>query len=77
MKITRYYELEHPKYGIWYATSLLRAAEIINCSQIYIYNRVKTTDQIKGWKITEIPDIDDIPFRWINPTRETVLSKCL
>lgn len=74
MQTTHYYELEHPQYGIWYATSLLRAAKIIDCSKIYIYNRIKLTDKIKGWKITEIPDIDDIPFKWINQSRETVLN---
>lgn len=71
---THYYELEHPEYGIWYVTSLLRAAVIIDCSQIYIYNRIKVNNKIKGWTIKEVPDLDDIPFQWVNPDRHTVIS---
>lgn len=74
MREQHYYELSHPKYGIWYATSLYKVALSIDISLPYIYKRIKTSNKIKGWYITEINDIDDIPYKWIDQTNEKILA---
>lgn len=76
MKSTTYYELEHPQYGIWYATSLLKAIEICgknrNCYE-YVFKKIDKP--VNGWKITPIADIDDIPFKWIDASPEKIYKQ--
>lgn len=74
MREQHYYELEHPQYGIWYATSLYKAALSIGIALPYIYKRIKSSNKIKGWHITEINDVDDIPYKWIDKTNEKILA---
>lgn len=70
--MTQCYELEHPEYGIWYATSGYKAAYTIGCTLSYFYQRTKNSDRIRHWKIRKINDLDDVPYRWIDKSIDEI-----
>lgn len=63
-----YYELSHPVYGIWYASSGYKAANIVKCTISYFYQKSKLYNSfmIKGWVVTKVSDLDDIPYCFID-----------
>lgn len=75
MKTQNFYELEHPVYGIWYATSGYKAVETIGCTLSYFYQRRKVTNKIKGWTVTEVKDLDDVPYCWIDKPFDRIKEK--
>lgn len=60
---------EHPEHGIWYFTSISKAAKYIGCVYACVNQQLHgVTKQTKGWKIEWTED-ENIINKYINPEK--------
>ena len=64
------YKVEHDEKGIWYFTTLAKAARYIGTSQTYIIQCFKRACRCKGWSIEDVSNsIDTVITRYVDPER--------
>ena len=65
----RLLKAEHKENGIWYFTSINKAAQYINSSATYIRMQLGgISKQVKGWEFEWTED-DNIINKYINPEK--------
>ena len=64
---------EHYEYGIWYFTTIGKCATAIGVENSQVKYYLEKNRPFKGWNFMFIEDAGDVPYNWINPTRQDVL----
>lgn len=62
------FKFEHDEYGIWYFTTLYKAAKALGTQPTHITYFMGRGQKFKGWSIEEV-DGSDVIYQYINPER--------